>query len=180
MPQDVDKYIDQIKTDNDFFIKAKLLRHLVREKGLRIVDLSKRLDWNPSFICHILRLNRIPDIVRDGYYDKQISISHLFIISRLKEPQQIIALYEKLLSNNFTVIQTEELVREILYQIKSKGQYLINETLNQYINNVESKYKNSTIKIIQTRIKSKIVMEIKGNLSETSAILTKILDKLVE
>ncbi len=180
MDASVDQYFDQIKAEKDFFTKAKMLQHLKKEKNIRIIDLSKKIGIKPSFICHILRLNRIPEIVIDGYYAKQISISHLFIVSRLKDKKQIAALYEKILSENLTVARTEETVREIIHKIKTTGQYLTNEEILRCIDSLKAKYKNISAKIIQTRIKSKFVIEIKGSLQEGTAVLKQILKKLTE
>ena len=174
----IDQYIDEINRTDDFFAKAKLLQHLTQVKNIRIVDLSKKLRIKPSYICHILRLNRIPDIIVDGYYGKQISISHLFIISRLKDSSQIMQVYERILADNLTVIQTEEAVREKLHQIKTTGSRLTADEATNYIDTIKSKYKNASGKIIQTRIKSKLVIEVKGGLAETSGTIKRILERL--
>ncbi len=174
----IDQYIDEINRTEDFFAKAKLLQHLTQVKNIRIVDLSKKLGIKPSYICHILRLNRIPEMVVDGFYGKQISISHLFIISRLKESQKIVRLYEKILSENLTVIRTEEAVREMIYQTKTTGDRLTAEEITRYINTIKSEYNNAGVKIIQTRIKSKLVIEMKGSLKETTGTAKKILNRL--
>ncbi len=155
-----------------------MLQHLTQVENIRIIDLSKKLGIKPSYICHILRLNRIPDIIIDGYYGKQISISHLFIISRLKDPSQIMQVYERILADNLTVIQTEEAVREKLHQIKTAGSRLTADEATHYIDTIKSKYKNASGKIIQTRIKSKLVIEVKGGLAETSGTIKRILDRL--
>lgn len=179
MPVNLDKYIAEIKSEKDFFNKAKLLDYLKREKEVRIVTLSQKLGVTQSFICHILRLKRIPEMVIDGFYGGQITISHLFIISRLKDPKQIMKVYEKILSNNLTVAQTEEVVRELIYRVKTKGDYLTGEQTQQYIDELKSRFNNVEVKIIQTRIKSKLIIEIKGSLQETTSGVEKIMDKLL-
>jgi hypothetical protein len=83
MSPDVDPVIEQIKSETNFITKAKLLRFLTVDKEIKIKDISQRLSMKESYVCHILRLNKLNDMIVDGYYSKLISISHLFIISRL-------------------------------------------------------------------------------------------------
>jgi len=159
--------------ETDIFNKAKIFKQLIEEKGMRVSELAKKFSIKPSYVCHILRLNRIPDMIIDGYYSKQIFLSHLFIISRIKNKEKLINAYEKILEKNLTISQTEELVREILYDIKTEGEKLNKEVAIQFINELKSH--GIETKVIQTRIKSKLVLEIKGSLKRTTHILKKII-----
>jgi len=174
-----EKYFEQFKKETDIFVKARLLNLLKKEKGWRVIDLSQKLGLKPSYICHLLRLNRLPEIVVDGYYNKMISKSHLFVLSRLFLEKEIIKVYEMILEKNLNVFQAEEIVRQMLYQIKNEGDYLSSDEKNQLIKKIESLGENIKAKLIQTRVKSKIIIEIKGNLKKTTEILRKI-KRLIE
>jgi hypothetical protein len=177
--EEEEKYVKQIKKETDVFIKARLLNLLKKEKGWRVIDLSKRLNLKPSYICHFLRLNRLPEIVVDGYYNKMISKSHLFVLSRLPSEKEMIKVYELILEKNLDVSKTEDLVREIVYQIKNEGDYLSLEEKEDLIKKIESLKENIDAKVIQTRVKAKLIIEIKGSLKKTSKILRKI-KRLIE
>lgn len=114
-------------------------------------------------------------MIVDGYYAEDISLSHLFVISRLKDPKKIIDVYEKVLGKNLTVLATEEIVREILYGIKTEGEALTREEKESYRQQLGKEIK---LKIIQTRIKSKLEIEVKGSLAKTTKILRTILTNL--
>ena len=172
--QEIEKYINQFKEETDFFSKAKILYFLNKKQDLRIIDLSKKTGLKPSYICHLLRLNTLPEIIIDGYYGKMISVSHLFVLSRLKTKEEMIRVYEKVLEKNLTISETEDLVRQSLYQIKNQGRYLSSDEKKQLMNKIKDFGKNISVKIIQTRIKSKLIIEIKGNLKETNEFLRKI------
>lgn len=175
---DLHQYIEQINMEADIFAKAKLIKVLVYEKKVRIVDVSKSLGKTSSYICHLLRLSILPDMIIDGYYSELISISHLFIISRIKDQKKLLEVYEQLLKGNFTVQQTEELVREVLYGIQKSGKRLEKEELMTLINKIKEKDIDIGIKAIQTRIKGKIILEAKGNLETSSKALKMLLTKL--
>jgi len=177
--QEIEKYINQFKTENDIFSKAKILYFLNKDKGIRIVDLSKKTGLKPSYLCHILRLNKLPEIIIDGYYGKMISASHLFVLSRLKTKEEMIKVYEKILEKNLTISEAENLVRELIYHVKNQGAYLSSEERNRLIKSIESLGNNVKAKVIQTRIKGKLIIEIKGNLKETTEILKRI-KRLIE
>jgi hypothetical protein len=108
-----------------------------------------------------------------------ISKSHLFVLSRLPSEKEMIKVYELILEKNLDVAKTEDLVREIVYQIKNEGDYLSLEEKEDLIKKIESLEENIDVKVIQTRVKAKLIIEIKGSLKKTSKILRKI-KRLIE
>jgi len=178
MIQDISSLLKQIKEDKDIFQKSRLLEYLIREKNLRVIDLANKIGYKSSYICHLLRLKKIPEAVVDGYYSKSISSSHIFILSRLNEKKQMIDLYEKILGDNLTVKQTESAVRNYLYQIKSIGKYINKETQKKLTEKIREKYPELNVQIIQTRIRGRVVLEIKGDLETTSKTIKHVMEKL--
>jgi transcriptional regulator with XRE-family HTH domain len=177
MDQEITRIITQIKETSDYFQKARLLLFLRREKNLKGSEIAEQIGLKPSYLSHLLRLNRLPELVKDGYYSKLVSISHLFIISRLKDEQKILAAYEKILAENLTTQQTETLIREMLYQLKNHGQYLTKEEREEFNKTLLAANMIKT-KIIQSRLKAKLIIEIKGNLERTTRELRKIMSLL--
>jgi len=173
-----DALITQIQSEQDYFTKAKLLQYIIYDKQLRIIDLSKRLKIKPSYICHLLRLNKLDPMIVDGYYSKLISISHLFMISRLKTKENMMVVYEKVLSQNLTVLQTEEEVREILYKIKTIGLCIDKREQKKIESLLSDHSKNVKAHLIQTRVKAKITIEMKGSLSETTENIRSFISKI--
>lgn len=180
MIQNITPLLKQIKEDKDIFQKSRLLEYLIKEKNLRVIDLANKIGYKSSYICHLLRLKKIPEVVVDGYYSKSISSSHIFILSRLNDKKQMIELYEKILGENFTVKQTENEVRNYLYQIKSIGKYINKETVEKLTKKIKEKYPELIVEIIQTRIKGKVTFEIKGDLEKSSKMLRQILERLID
>ncbi len=180
MIQDITPLLKQIKEDKDIFQKSRLLEYLIREKNLRVIDLANKIGYKSSYICHLLRLKKIPEVVVDGYYSKSISSSHIFILSRLNDKKQMIELYEKILGENFTIKQTENEVRNYLYQVKSIGKYIRQEDVEKLTKKIKEKYPELNVEIVQTRIKGKIILEVKGDLEKSSKLIKTLLNKLAE
>ncbi|PIY69191.1 hypothetical protein COY90_01860 [Candidatus Roizmanbacteria bacterium CG_4_10_14_0_8_um_filter_39_9] len=179
MQTDIVSVVGQIKNETNFITKAKLLRFLVVDKGIRIKDISRTLGMKESYVCHILRLNKLNDLVVDGYYSKLISISHLFIIARLHTTEQIEKAYEMVLGNSFTVSQTEELIREMLYQTKTVGEHMEKKEIDLLTHEIEIAH-DVKVKVVQTRIKTKCLIEISGSLQDATPRLRSILKILGE
>jgi len=179
MNQEIADLITSIKEETDVFSKASEIANLLKEKNLKIIDLAKELGLTSSYICHLLRLNKLPEIIIDSYYSKSINISHLFILSRINNKEKMLDAFEEILKKSLTVIQTEELVREYLYGIKTKGNHLRIKVKEEMTKNFLEKYPETKIKIIQTRVKGKIIIEIKGDLTKTSKAIINIINQLV-
>lgn len=178
MSSDFDQIAESIKKESDIMQKVRLLTHLTKTLDVKIIDIAKKIKVKSSYICHLLRLKRLPEAILDGYYSDSISLSHLFIISRIKDKTKMIDVYEKVLADSLTVKATEELVRDILYGIKTEGEYISPEEKQEYGEKVTGLRKNLKLKIIQTRIKSKIILEVKGNLEKTSKIVRGLLNDI--
>jgi len=178
MTYDIDSYINKIKEEKDIFSKAKYISHLLKGQSIKLIDLSKKLGIKPAYICHLNRLNKLPDLIIDSYYSKTLGISQLFLISRVGDRQKMIALYEEILKNNYTIRQTEERIREYLYDIKTKGHYIKPKEKEELINKFKEKYPDTKLVITQTRIKGKIIIETKGDLQKTSKVIKEIINKL--
>ncbi len=177
MNEEVKEAIDQIRIETDIFIKAKLLENL-KKKGVRITDLAKMLGIKPSYICHILRLNRLPEIIVDGYYSKLISLSHLFIVSRIKDEKKVSEVYEKIVVGSLTVGQTEELIREVLHHVTSGGDLLSKEEKKGFVQGVVANDPDLKVDISQTRIRGRLIIEIKGNPIKSTKILRRLMEKI--
>lgn len=174
MKEEIKKIIEQVKLEKDVFIKAKLLKFLNKEKNLSIISLAKILSLKPAYLCHLLRLLKLPEIIIDGYYSKTVSLSHLVIISRLKNKEQMIAAYEEVLSKNLSTAKTEELVREKLFQIRSTGEKISKEEKKMIEKSFKKIDKDLQVKIIQTRTRAKVILTIKGACKKTTEVLKKL------
>ena len=162
MEQDVLEYIEQIKNESDYFAKTKLIHFLIHQKNIKVKDLAAALGLKTSYLCHIMRLNKLSEIIMDGYYSKLISMSHLFVISLLKTETDIMDIYEVVLRDSLTVLQTEELVRGKLHGVTSEGEYIQDNRTEKIKTKIKELF-NADAKITQTRSKTKLLIQWKGS-----------------
>jgi len=179
MADTVDEIFGKIKNEKDIFAKAKLISTLRREKNVKVIDIAEKLGINSSYVCHINRLNKLPDIIVDAYYSKLISISHLFLLSRLNDKQKMVDIYEKILTQNLSVKDTEDAIREYLYEIKNRGHYIKEKERQFLMGEIAKKNPDVNAALVQTRTRSRLALEIKGNLEKTSKSIKELVKKII-
>lgn len=178
MDLDLDAYISRIQREDDIFAKAQLFHILIDEYGVPIKEIARHLKLSSSYVCNIIRILKLPDLVRDGYYSGLVSPTHLFIIARLKNETDIINMYELVLQQNFSTNALEEQVRSVLYNISSDGEHIPLPIKNKLEHALEAIDPSVRVKVIQSRIRAKIIIEMDGGLKHTSPIIEKIVSKL--
>ncbi len=163
-----------IQEEKDPIIKANKLKKLHDDHDIAYGYIAKELEVSPAYISNYLRLLRLPELVLDGYYTGTISLTHLFILGRIKDPESTIQLYEKILSQEMSVLDLDEAVRNILFATVSDGDPIgknIQSAIERKFHAIEP---SAYVKVIQTRVKSKVVIEVKGNRTKTNEFLRKL------
>lgn len=161
-----------IKSHPDPLSQAQMLVELKASTPIANKDIAETLEMKPSNVSHLLRVTKLPEMVLDGYISRQISFTHLILISRLKKHDDIINLYEEILKNGYTALQTERRIREILYLVDNYGNYVNKDKIKAYEERIENSLgEGAKANIIQTRIKTKIVIEMPGNLAKTTEFI---------
>lgn len=167
--------IEQLTTETDYFKKAQLVDTLRRQECISVKDIALTLNKHPSYVSHLHRLLKLPPIVIDGYYNKQVALSHLVILSRLKKKEQMEAVYKDIMAKGLTSQQTEDLIRLKNFDITSEPEKVSPPELATLILEAKETLQQVDIKVIQTRIKGKVILEMKGNSKQTTEFLRDIL-----
>lgn len=164
--------LEAIKSHKDPLSQAQMLVDLKKSSDIPNNVIAMHLGMKPSNISHLIRVTKLPDIVLDGYMSKQISFTHLILISRLKKSEEIEALYEEILKKNLTALATERRIREILYLVDHFGNYINKDNIRLYEEKMQnSLHTKSKVTISQTRIKAKVTIEMPGNLATTTEFI---------
>jgi len=164
--------LNTIKSHTDPLSQAQMLVELKASTPVANKDIAEVLGMKPSNVSHLLRVTKLPEMVLDGYVSKQISFTHLILISRLKKHDDVVNLYEEILQNGYTALQTERRIREILYLVDNFGNYVNKNKLKIYEERIEKSLGiGAKATIIQTRIKTKVLIEMSGNLAKTTEFI---------
>lgn len=162
-----------LKDERDILRKARLIHQLRIEKEVSLHAIAGILNKHPSYISHIVRLLRIPQLAVDGYYSGQISATHLIIISRLQTEKQMKDAYEEVLKNDLTAPQTEALIRQLKFDVNTDDHMIPPNELNEKANILQEKHE-ARVRFYQSRVRGKIVIEKRGKSEDTSVFINTI------
>lgn len=93
---------------------AESYRQLMHECGLTQEQVAEKLGKKRSSIANYLRLNKLPERIKEGLNEEKISTGHAKVILGLEKEEIMIALYELILKKDLTVRQSEEAARKIV------------------------------------------------------------------
>ncbi len=168
---------DKLNREQDVLQKAIIVKQLRFDREVSVKRIARAIHKHPSYVSHLLRITKIPRIVIDGYYSEQLSATHLMILSRLQTQEEIIDAYEQILKGSLTASQTELLIRKFKYDVEDEGKNIDTkhlETLEKELRQVL----NAKVTLIQSRVRTKIVLEKRGNTDITAAFIEEVVQKL--
>ena len=135
-------------------------QRLIEEIEITQEVLSDRVGKSRSTIANYLRLLKLDPIIQTGMRDRFISMGHGRAIINIENSREQLRIYEKVISENLSVRETEALVRNV--KIEPKNKTLTKKTvLPNYLKTAKkelSKYLDSPVTIKSSAIN-------KGNVS---------------
>ena len=106
--------IENIQRENLNPIEVSLsYQRLISECGLKQEELGDRVGKNRSTVTNFLRLLKLPPDIQAGIRDNTISMGHAKAILSIEDIDRQLALFKKLVSEQLSVRQAEELAREL-------------------------------------------------------------------
>lgn len=163
--------LERISSETNVFTKARLLQEANIDKQIRIKEIASYLKVSSPEVCMIMRLNKVPELVSDGYLSGSISLTHLYILSRLESEVAIIKAFETVLENGLTTAKTEDLIRETIHNVSSvgtKGSETIKKTIVDKFRQLDP---NIEVKVVQTRLQARVEIKVAGNMTRTTRFL---------
>jgi len=91
---------------------ALSFQRLIDECKLTQEKMSERVGKKRSTITNYLRLLKLPDIILAAVRDERISMGHARALINVKNKDTQINIFEDILRNNFTVRETEQIVKD--------------------------------------------------------------------
>ena len=114
-------------------------QRLTEELNISHDEMSKRVGKDRSTITNYIRLLKLDPIIQSGIRDKFISMGHGRTLINLESYDKQLLIYEKILRNNLSVRQTEQIVKN-LNSDKSKNKVQsIDELIHSEVLKIENK-----------------------------------------
>jgi len=98
--------------------EAKAYQNLIKEYNLKQEEVAERVSKSRSAITNSLRLLKLNDKVLDLLIEESISSGHARAMLALEEPDQQLAVAEKIMKEHLSVRETEKLVKSINHPTK--------------------------------------------------------------
>ncbi len=173
MQVNVDEVLRKIHEEKDAIVQAELIEKAINA-GIRVVQVANELDMSSSYVSHLRRIKKLPEVIINGYYDKTVTLSHLFILSRLAETEEMVKLYEMILTQELSASQTERRVFELLSGKKISGKKLSRDWFSELEKDIKAIHPTIVVSTAQTRRSGEILIRFKGSLDHTSVVFEKI------
>jgi len=114
-------------------------QRLTDELNISHDEMSKRVGKDRSTITNYIRLLKLDPIIQSGIRDKFISMGHGRTLINVESHDKQLLIYEKILRNNLSVRQTEQIVKN-LNSDKSKNKVQsIDELIHSEVLKIENK-----------------------------------------
>lgn len=178
MKPDIENIYKKIRSESDPIEKSKLLTILHSDKEITITSIARELGYTIAHVSNLLRISRLPDLILDGYYSGLVQYTHLLLLSRLKNQNDMVEAYELTLEQSLTTALLEDYVREKLYNIGTFPDKIDNQTVDAIRNFFSTLDPDIHTKVIQTRLRAKIIVSFEGNTKVTTSLLNKLSSQL--
>lgn len=116
-------------------------QRLIDEVKLTQEEVSEKVAKKRSTVSNYLRLLKLPPEIQMGIRQRKISMGHARALINIEDPRQQLNLFNQIISNELSVRQVEEAVREKKYSSASKkgSSILLPEALNEAISALKNR-----------------------------------------
>lgn len=163
--------------------KALAYKRLIDEFGLGTNEVAKRVGKSAPTVSNTIRLLSLPDAIKDALVAGVITEGHVRPLISLGDPKLMLEVFKKILRDNATVRQTEELARTIKGEVQQKDPVHNKQRLwvpeqDEMAKQIQNKFKFDDVKIFQSSKLARLTIVIKGEANETTEKI-KLLHKIL-
>ncbi|MBQ3142046.1 MAG: ParB/RepB/Spo0J family partition protein [Bacilli bacterium] len=91
--------------------EALAYKNIINSLNITQEEFSKKIGKSRSYVTNMIGLLRLPKTVQRFVLEKEISLGHAKVLSKLENTEQIIELAERIIKENMNVRTLEELVK---------------------------------------------------------------------
>ncbi len=152
--------------------RALAYRRLIDEFGLGTNEVAKRVGKSAPTVSNTIRLLSLPDAIKDALVAGVITEGHVRPLISLGDPKLMLELFKRILRDNCTVRQTEELARKIKGDVqqkenKGKDQLWVPEQDSMALQ-IQERHHVDEVKIFQSSKLARITIVVKGDVEATT------------
>lgn len=159
--------------------RALAYKRLIDEFGLGTNEVSKRVGKSAPTVSNTIRLLSLPDAIKDALVAGVITEGHVRPLISLGDPKLMLEVFKKILRENATVRQTEELARRIKGEVQQKEPSHRKEKLwvpeqDAMAKELQEKFHADKVRIEQSVRLARFTIEFKDDVSQTTEKIKKL------
>jgi ParB family chromosome partitioning protein len=160
--------------------RAQAYKRLIDEFGLGTNEVARRVGKSAPTISNTIRLLSLPDAIKDALVAGVITEGHVRPLISLGDSKLMLELFKKILRDNSTVRQTEDMARQAKSEVQkreprpTKSDRLWIPELDEMAKKLQGKLGLTKVSIFQSRSKTRLVVEIDGDVEVTTPKLKEI------
>ncbi len=162
--------------------RALAYKRLIDEFNLETNEVARRVGKSAPTVSNTIRLLSLPDAIKDALVAGVITEGHVRPLISLGDPKLMLELFKKILRENTTVRQTEDLARKAKAQQgkepRAEQDRLWKPEFDERAKTVQEKLGVSNIKVFQSQKLARIEIIHKGDTEKTSSVIEKVLELL--
>lgn len=152
--------------------KAQAYKRLIEEFGLGTNEVARRVGKSAPTVSNTIRLLSLPDAIKDALVAGVITEGHVRPLISLGDSKLMLELFKRILKENSTVRETEEMARQVKGEVqqkepRSKLHKLWVPELDEMARVIQQKLAFNRVSIQQSRTQAKISIVIKGDVDIT-------------
>ncbi len=163
--------------------RALAYKRLIDEFGLGTNEVAKKVGKSAPTVSNTIRLLSLPDAIKDALVANVITEGHVRPLISLGDPKLMLDLFKKILKENSTVRDTENLARQVKGETQQKEARTEKDKLwvpelDEMAKSIKEKLQLGSASVFQSRSQARIVFTIKGDVDVTTPKLKMIHDLL--
>jgi len=153
--------------------RAKSFQRLKDEFHLDTKEIALKIGKSVPYIINSLKLLELPDALKDGLLTNLITEGHARALSSIKDTRLTIEAYKIILQEQASVRRAEEIARRMKKKIEEGIVPITKENIPQFLkSNLDKisldiqrtfKSKTTNVKITQTNIVTKVIIQFRGD-----------------
>lgn len=152
--------------------RALAYKRLIDEFGLGTNEVAKRVGKSAPTVSNTIRLLSLPDAIKDALVAGVITEGHVRPLISLGDQKLMLDLFKKILRENSTVRDTEELARQVKGEVEKKEPRTRQDKL--YVPELDGMAKEmeektgAKVSVFQSRVLARILFVIRGEENVTT------------
>jgi len=164
--------------------RALAYKRLIDEFGLGTNEVAKRVGKSAPTVSNTIRLLSLPDAIKDALVAGVITEGHVRPLISLGDPKLMLEVFKKILRENSTVRETEELARKVKGEVLSQepakeNDQLYTPELDQLSMQIKDRLAADKVDIFQSRKLARVTLVIKGDPEETTEKIKRVTEMLL-